>query len=580
MALPNYPINPTEQYLANIATGEGELPPHPVTREEQYLEYIALHSGGGDAGSIAYDPEAEYSAGSVGAALGALDAAKADADGTYPGLTAGLAANLVSTVGVEDSVPYSFRTTGGSADVGDKKETVVVGGTLVWNQLARDGDFPAGSSVWSGQQAAVSLADHVCTVTPTSNYGRAMISADRNKPVMTAGHKYLMTGEFKKNHDIDINVFNASLGGNTLNNKVQKNKNVWERFSRVFTASTDQIGYFYLADIGARYDAVAAPKQYVRNFTVVDLTQMFGADIADYVAALGDDGAYAWFSRLFPKPYYAFDPGTLMSVRTGANVTVGFNAYDPGAGRAKVVGGNVYQITGAYTALTLDGENVTPDAEGYFTPARSGVLTVTGGDGDTTCVHLSWDGERDGEYEPYTEHFYDLDPDIELRGIPKLDADERLFYDGDTYESDGTVTRRYGVRAYQDGDATDGSAMVTDGTTTVYALSSPTTEHAAAYETPQLIDDFGTEEFTDSRAVAIPAGHSTLYLSNLRAKLEMAPDSPDGDGDYIVRQSGGRNAYVKLTFPADELPAPPETDGTYSLKCTVSNGTVTYRWST
>ena len=103
-------------------------------------------------------------------------------------------------------------------------------------------------------------------------------------------------------------------------------------------------------------------------------------------------------------------------------------------------------------------------------------------------------------------------------------------------------------------------------------------KNAAAYETPQLIDDFGTEEFTDSRAVAIPAGHSTLYLSNLRAKLEMAPDSPDGDGDYIVRQTGGRNAYVKLTFPADELPAPPEANGTYSLKCTVSNGTVTYRW--
>ena len=40
--------------------------------------------------------------------------------------------------------------------------------------------------------------------------------------------------------------------GNTLNNKVQKNKSVWERFSRVFTASTDRIGYFYLADIGAK----------------------------------------------------------------------------------------------------------------------------------------------------------------------------------------------------------------------------------------------------------------------------------------------------------------------------------------
>ena len=39
---------------------------------------------------------------------------------------------------------------------------------------------------------------------------------------------------------------------------------------------------------------------------------------------------------------------------------------------------------------------------------------------------------------------YPLD-DIELRGIPKKDADNNLYYDGDTYESDGTVTRKYGT---------------------------------------------------------------------------------------------------------------------------------------
>ena len=38
---------------------------------------------------------------------------------------------------------------------------------------------------------------------------------------------------------------------------------------------------------------------------------------------------------------------------------------------------------------------------------------------------------------------YPLD-DIELRGIPKL-ADGSLYYDGDTYEADGSVTRKYGI---------------------------------------------------------------------------------------------------------------------------------------
>jgi len=40
---------------------------------------------------------------------------------------------------------------------------------------------------------------------------------------------------------------------------------------------------------------------------------------------------------------------------------------------------------------------------------------------------------------------YALDSSLTLRGIPKLDANNNLYYDGDTYASDGTVTRRYGV---------------------------------------------------------------------------------------------------------------------------------------
>lgn len=40
---------------------------------------------------------------------------------------------------------------------------------------------------------------------------------------------------------------------------------------------------------------------------------------------------------------------------------------------------------------------------------------------------------------------YALDPDLVLRGIPKLDANNNLRYDGDVYESNGNVTRKYGI---------------------------------------------------------------------------------------------------------------------------------------
>ena len=72
--------------------------------------------------------------------------------------------------------------------------------------------------------------------------------------------------------------------------------------------------------------------------------------------------------------------------------------------------------------------------------------------------------------------YFPMNFDLELRGIPKLDANNVLYYDGDEYDGNGTVTRKCGVRAYTSGDATDGSTMITDGTNTVYKLATPTTE--------------------------------------------------------------------------------------------------------
>ena len=40
---------------------------------------------------------------------------------------------------------------------------------------------------------------------------------------------------------------------------------------------------------------------------------------------------------------------------------------------------------------------------------------------------------------------YPLDSSLTLRGIPKLDASNNLYYDGDEYTSDGKVKRKYGV---------------------------------------------------------------------------------------------------------------------------------------
>ena len=63
------------------------------------------------------------------------------------------------------------------------------------------------------------------------------------------------------------------------------------------------------------------------------------------------------------------------------------------------------------------------------------------------CINIS-DPVKNGTYEPYDGHSYPLDSSLTLRGIPKLDANNNIYYDGDTYEADGTVTRRYGVYTF------------------------------------------------------------------------------------------------------------------------------------
>lgn len=60
------------------------------------------------------------------------------------------------------------------------------------------------------------------------------------------------------------------------------------------------------------------------------------------------------------------------------------------------------------------------------------------------CINLHWDGERDGEYEPYQEWNYPVE-DIELKGILSLDAQDNWVADGDEYLPDGTVVENYAV---------------------------------------------------------------------------------------------------------------------------------------
>lgn len=503
----------------------------------------------------------------------ALLAEKANQNGTYPDLITGAANQLISSVGVVDKVPYSFRTSGGSASIGRWLTDKVVGGSIVWNQR---------KNVVSGTTTAPSFTVYNTTNTAKSNtntYTRATVKV--NSPGYRGGmyvnyansgsHRFLIKYKAMSNKNVTVGI---NYGGTTQYLTTTLVAGEWaERWGILTMASAETRMWFV-------YTTALEVDDYVdwSEIMVFDLTKMFGSEIAEYLYSLRNEAgnpAVVWFRNLFPKPFYKYTAGELVSVCANAHITRGFNAYNHETQNAKLVGNNKYQITGAYTSLSYStGETITPDENGEFTPSSSGVLSVTGGDSSTTCVHLVWNGSRNGEYAPYVEHDYSLSP-IELRGILKLDSGNNLYFDGDTYAHDGTITRNYEYRTYQSGDESLPDA-ITDGTYTVVKLLVPTTETANSFEDPQIVDDFGTEEYIDAlataetnpRDVAIPVGHETLYQANLRDKVQNLPDNANADGDYIVRQNGSKQNLVPIHSVDDLFP---ESEKMVEIPCIIGS---------
>ena len=207
-----------------------------------------------------------------------------------------------------------------------------------------------------------------------------------------------------------------------------------------------------------------------------------------------------------------FDIGQGLLIEANANTIVQINVANGVTVSSLVFKPQIYDLTlmfgptiadyiyaqerasaGAGVALAKAWAGITAD---YYPYDAGTIKSVTG-----LTAHRMTDGNGDviGEYP--------LDSSLTLRGRLKLDGDN-LYYDGDIYKADGTVERRYGVRAYQSGDESDANVL-TDGTNTVYKLATPTTESAEPYTELQICDPAGTEEWIGAN---MPVGHETTYI--------------------------------------------------------------------
>lgn len=451
-------------------------------------------------------------------------------EGSYPDMTVG---GLMSVEdGAEDQVPYTFRASGGGVAVGNREIDEIVGGTVAWNQLAGNGATP-GTTERNGVTFTVN-ADGSVDVSGTASAGTnfnigSAVSGHAN-------HKQLIVG--------------CPAGGSAYTYCLRN-------------------GYGTARDTGSgTIDAVASDSciaqihiegGYAISGTlhfkplIFDLTQMFGSAIADYLYSLETATAGAgvqWFKRLFPADYYAYDSGTLKSVEgVSAHITRGFNQWDE-----EWELGAISQNTGADTSSTNTVRTigyipVIPGARYYFKKPTNGMgfrwydanknyvgsgstsagytyaernapsnasylrfviadaTTYTPG---TLCLNLS-DPDKNGTYEPYVSHTYPLDSSLTLRGITKLDSANRLYYDGDRYASDGTVTRRYGVGTVSSANV----ALRTDSYTNVRYATFPVPSGGASNLTKGIVTaKYGVGVSADASAPFDSATHIGQVVVN------------------------------------------------------------------
>lgn len=589
---------------------------------------------------------------------------KAEIDGYYEGMTVGNAEQMVSTKMVEESEPYLFRTSGGSTDIGNRSYDKIVGGTVAWNQLINTSDFK--TTTMEGVTFVVNGDGTITANGEATNH--AMVSTRKN---FVHNHVYCLLGSPKDGTNSTYYLdTGASIGRDYGNGLVGK-----------FTGAS---GSYYVRPYvrgGANANNLIFKPQ------LIDLTAMLGTTIADYIYNLEQatvGAGVAWFKKLFPADYYEYNAGELLSVEgLESHDTVGFNQWDeewevgnidsgnPTVANDRIRSKNYIPVVGGATYYTtsricwyeydadknfikvgnngsfVENETFTVSSNCIFIKFKCMTAYGTTYNHDI-CINFSWSGYRNGEYEEYVKHSYPLDNSLTLRGIPKLDASNNLYYDGDTYESDGSVTRKYGVvdlgtlnwakttqynnpvfladipniklpattsilanaicsiykqvtavdsnvagankvfaigKYYNshytlnviDTSYSDATAFKTamDGVYLVYELATPTTETADPYTNPQIVDDFGTEEYvTDS---IVPVGHVTEYPANLRDKLQHLPNMAESDGKYLIIQEGRQMLLAPYSAPAG-LPTAPTTDGAYTLKCTVQDGTSVYSW--
>lgn len=379
-----------------------------------------------------------------------------------------LSPQLSSHIYAEDQTPYLYRQTGGGVEVGTREYDSIVGGSVVHQQLVQYG---AGSQTIKGVSIRFSDTGVITGSGTANDTGASSISSARIKAVAPTNHVLYMFA----------NLISGAYGESMF----------WFGNSNT-TFTVNQPKIIKLSSIASQQMYIRLTNGIAYNFemsvSMIDLTQRFGSAVADRLLAMETASAGSGIAVLNAMGLDKYRPYTatpsLESVRgLQSHKTVGFNAWDEewetgsinvqtGVNTAdasrirsknliRIIGGLTYFVHGAriswieydasgayiragYNASFIGADDVfAPSSDASY--IRFFTVSAYGGTyKHDICINIS-DPARNGQYEPYEEHTYPLDSSLTLRGVAVIDANGNIKFDGDTYEPNGTVTRRYGI---------------------------------------------------------------------------------------------------------------------------------------
>ena len=390
---------------------------------------------------------------------------KADKDGYYEDLSVGRADNIISDVAAVDKTPYLIRATGGSIEAGDtvkQKAIVGVSGRFYQRDTLQSSSSSSVNGWIRSNSTYMSLTLSGRTYTLTSDVNDSHYKNVRSTNAWaTRDHIFFCCADVQVSDSSTTGYL--SMGTNEAGGpkvtffSVTGPTNGFVHMAAIkkYTEQSALTGKFFM-----RLNGLAPTNSYAqfRELQVIDLTILFGEEVAEYILARenAEAGAgVAIFRSMFPNKYYTgTTSATIYAARPDKKICTGFNAYNLTTSKAQVIPNQEYTIEGNYTSYTYTprGSTVVTTVLSSDTDASNptfdfaGEVEFTGADSDL-CMHLRYDGSRDGEKASYKAREYELNVANDsnngnLRGYFKLDSNNNIYTVGDTYEPDGTITSR------------------------------------------------------------------------------------------------------------------------------------------